>query len=98
MNIKNVTFKVIGILLLLRIFGAGILMVQSYQAAHPSFAAWKEFKMENLQNDSTTYAHLIQTKYFPMLEQAQSTEAFDACMQQFEKYETANKASSVFTK
>ena len=98
MNIKTVAFKIIGILLLLRIFGAIILMVQSYQEEHPSFAEWKEFKMETLQRDSTTYQHLIQTKYFPMLEQAQNKEAFDAGMQQFKNYESANKGNSAFAK
>ncbi len=98
MNIKNVTFKIIGIVLMLRILGAGILMVQSYQSEHPSFADWKEFKMENLQRDSAAYQHLLQTKYFPMLEQAQNTEIFDAYLQQFEHYESANKGTSAFTK
>jgi len=98
MSIKNVTFKIIGIVLMLRILGAGILMVQSYQSEHPSFAEWKEFKMENLQRDSAIYQHLIQTKYFPMLAQAKDLETFDACLQQFEKYETSNKGNSAFAK
>jgi hypothetical protein len=85
-------------LIILRLLGAGYIMLQSYGASDNSFAAWKQFQLEKMQKDSLPYQQLIQTKYFSQLEQAPNRLSFDSTMEVFEHYLIQTRSSSAFAK
>jgi hypothetical protein len=98
MTYKTVIYKIIAMLIILRLLGAGYIMLQSYGAADNSFAAWKQFQLEKIQKDSLPYQQLIQSKYFSQLEQAPNRQSFDSTMELFEHYRIQNRSSSAFAK
>ncbi len=98
MTYKTVIYKIIAMLIILRLLGAGYIMLQSYGAEDNSFAAWKQFQLEKLQRDSVPYQQLIQTKYFSQLEQAPNRQSFDSTMEVFENYRKQARSSSAFAK
>jgi hypothetical protein len=98
MTYKTVIYKIIAMLIILRLLGAGYIMLQSYGAEDKSFAAWKQFQLEKLQRDSVPYQQLIQTKYFSQLEQAVNRQSFDSTMEVFENYRKQSRSSWAFAK
>jgi hypothetical protein len=98
MTYKTVIYKIIAMLIILRLLGAGYIMLQSYGAADNSFASWKQFQLEKMQKDSLPYQQLIQSKYFSQLEQAPNRQSFDSTMELFEHYRIQNRSSSAFAK
>jgi hypothetical protein len=98
MTYKTVIYKIIAMLIILRLLGAGYIMLQSYGAEDNSFASWKQFQLEKMQRDSVPYQQLIQTKYFSQLEQAQTRQSFDSTMEVFENYRRQTRSSSAFAK
>jgi len=98
MTYKTVIYKIIAMLIILRLLGAGYIMLQSYGAEDNSFAAWKQFQLEKMQRDSVPYQQLIQTKYFSQLEQAPTRQSFDSTMEVFENYRKQTRSSSAFAK
>jgi hypothetical protein len=98
MTYKTVIYKIIAMLIILRLLGAGYIMLQSYGAEDNSFADWKQFQLEKLQRDSVPYQQLIQTKYFSQLEQAANRKSFDSTMEVFENYRKQSRSSSAFAK
>jgi hypothetical protein len=98
MTYKTVIYKIIAMLIILRLLGAGYIMLQSYVAEDNSFADWKQFQLEKLQRDSVPYQQLIQTKYFSQLEQAANRQSFDSTMEVFENYRKQSRSSSAFAK
>lgn len=98
MTYKTVIYKIIAMLIILRLLGAGYIMLQSYGAEDNSFAAWKQFQLEKMQRDSVPYQQLIQTKYFSQLEQAPNRQSFDSTMEVFENYRKQTRSSSAFAK
>lgn len=98
MTYKTVIYKIIAMLIILRLLGAGYIMLQTYSAEDNSFASWKQFQLEKLQRDSVPYQQLIQTKYFSQLEQAPNRQSFDSTMEVFENYRKQTRSSSAFAK
>lgn len=98
MTYKTVIYKIIAMLIILRLLGAGYIMLQSYGAEDNSFAAWRQFQLEKMQKDSLPYQQLIQSKYFSQLEQAPNRQSFDSTMELFEHYRIQNRSSSAFAK
>lgn len=98
MTYKTVIYKIIAMLIILRLLGAGYIMLQSYGAEDNSFASWKQFQLEKMQRDSIPYQQLIQTKYFSQLEQAPNRQSFDSTMEVFENYRKQSRSSSAFAK
>jgi hypothetical protein len=98
MTYKTVIYKIIAMLIILRLLGAGYIMLQSYGAADNSFASWKQFQLEKMQKDSLPYQQLIQSKYFSQLEQAPNRQSFDSTMELFEHYRMQSGSSSAFAK
>lgn len=98
MTYKTVIYKIIAMLIILRLLGAGYIMLQTYGAEDNSFASWKQFQLEKLQRDSVPYQQLIQTKYFSQLEQAPTRQSFDSTMEVFENYRKQTRSSSAFAK
>lgn len=98
MTYKTVIYKIIAMLIILRLLGAGYIMLQSYGAEDNSFAAWKQFQLEKMQRDSVPYQQLIQTKYFSQLEQAPNRHSFDSTLEVFENYRKQSRSSSAFAK
>ncbi|HQR93859.1 MAG: hypothetical protein B7Y15_11750 [Bacteroidetes bacterium 24-39-8] len=98
MTYKTVIYKIIAMLIILRLLGAGYIMLQTYGAEDNSFAAWKQFQLEKMQKDSLPYQQLIQTKYFSQLEQAPNRQSFDSTMEVFENYRKQTRSSSAFAK
>jgi hypothetical protein len=98
MTYKTVIYKIIAMLIILRLLGAGYIMLQSYGAEDNSFASWKQFQLEKLQRDSVPYQQLIQTKYFSQLEQAPNRQSFDSTLEVFENYRKQTSSSSAFAK
>ena len=98
MTYKTVIYKIIAMLIILRLLGAGYIMLQSYVAADNSFASWKQFQLEKMQKDSLPYQQLIQSKYFSQLERATNRQSFDSTMELFEHYRIQSRSSSAFAK
>lgn len=98
MTYKTVIYKIIAMLIILRLLGAGYIMLQSYGASDISFASWKQFQLEKMQKDSLPYQQLIQSKYFSQLEQAPNRQSFDSTMEVFENYRKQTRSSSAFAK
>jgi hypothetical protein len=98
MTYKTVIYKIIAMLIILRLLGAGYIMLQSYGAEDSSFASWKQFQLEKMQKDSLPYQQLIQSKYFSQLEQAPNRQSFDSTMEVFENYRKQSRSSSAFAK
>ena len=98
MTYKTVIYKIIAMLIILRLLGAGYIMLQTYGAEDNSFASWKQFQLEKMQRDSVPYQQLIQTKYFSQLEQAPTRQSFDSTMEVFENYRKQTRSSSAFAK
>ena len=97
MTYKTVIYKIVAMLIILRLLGAGYIMLQSYGSEN-SFASWKQFQLEKMQRDSLPYQQLIQTKYFSQLEQAPSRQSFDSTLEVFEHYRQQTRSSSAFAK
>lgn len=98
MTYKTVIYKIIAMLIILRLLGAGYIMLQSYGAADTSFDSWKQFQLEKMQKDSLPYQQLIQSKYFSQLEQSSNRQSFDSTMELFENYRRQSRSSSAFAK
>ncbi len=98
MTYKTVIYKIIAMLILLRLLGTGYIILQSFGTVDNSFAAWKQFELEKMQKDSIPYQQLIHTNYFSQLEQAPTRHSFDSTMELFEHYCKQTRSSSAFAK